>query len=256
MRGEKKQRGGGAKKKKWGEKAPARSGGQPVTFREEEMRKTLAIALLAAFAAPSLLNAADNTRFPPIPADKQTAKQKEFTKALTESPRSANGGGGNINNPPFKVYLRSPEFGIEAIKMSDYLRFDTGLENRLTELAIIIAARNWDNDYIWTAHYGAAVKGGLDPSVGADIAAGKRPSKMKEDEAIVYDLLTEIYRDRKVSDATFAQARAQYGERGIMDIIGLAAYYGNTAMALIVSNGTRPAGNEPKLQKLTQNFPK
>ena len=79
------------------------------------MRKTLAIALLAAFAAPSLLSAADNTRFPPIPVDKQTAKQKEFTKALTESPRSANGGGGNINNPPFKVYLRSPEFGIEEI---------------------------------------------------------------------------------------------------------------------------------------------
>jgi hypothetical protein len=41
-----------------------------------------------------------------------------------------------------------------------------------------------------------------------------------------------------------------------MDIIGLAAYYGNTAMALIVSNGTRPYANEPKLQKLTQNFPK
>ena len=220
------------------------------------MRKTLAIALVAAFAAPSLLSAADNTRFPPIPADQMTAKQKEFTKALTDSPRAANGGGGNINNPPFKVYLRSPEFGTYAIKMSDYLRFDTGLENRLTELAIILAARNWDNDYIWTAHYNAAVKGGLDPSVGADIAAGKRPTKMKEDEAIVYDLLTEIYRDKKVSDATFAKAKAKYGEKGIMDIIGLAAYYGNTAMALIVSNGTRPYGNEPKLQKLAQNFPK
>src|SRR5258706_13528872 len=169
-------------------------------------------------APPSLWRAGKNPGFPPIPADKQTAKEKEFIKALTDSPRSANGGGGNINNPPFKVYLRSPEFGIEAIKMSDYLRFDTGLADRLTELAIIIAARNWDNDYIWTAHYGAAVKGGLDPSVGADIAAGKRPSKMKEDEAIVYDLLTEIYRDRDISDATFAKARAKYGEKGITDI--------------------------------------
>jgi 4-carboxymuconolactone decarboxylase len=220
------------------------------------MKKIIAIALLAAFAAPGLVSAADNVRFPPIPADKQTAKQKEFVKALTDSPRSANGGGGNINNPPFKVYLRSPEFGIEAIKMSDYLRYDTGLENRITELAILIAARNWDSDYIWTAHYGPAVKGGLDPSVAADMAAGKRPTKMKEDEAIVYDLLTEIYRDRKVSDATFAKAVGKYGEKGIMDLIGLASYYGNTAMALIVSNGTRPAGNEPKLQKLAQAFPK
>ncbi len=96
-----------------------------------------------------------------------------FARSLrTDSPRAANGAGGQINNPPFKVYMRSPEFGIEAIQMSDYLRFGTGLDNRLTELAIILAARNWDNDYIWTPHYAAAVKAGVDPSVGADIAAG------------------------------------------------------------------------------------
>jgi 4-carboxymuconolactone decarboxylase len=120
----------------------------------------------------------------------------------------------------------------------------------------MMAARNWDNDYIWTPHYAAAVKAGVDPSVGADIAAGKRPTKMKDDETIVYDLLSEIYRDRKVSDATFAKAAGRYGEKGIMDIIGLASYYGNTAMAVIVANGTRPANpGEPKLQKLAQNFP-
>src|SRR5258705_10706185 len=49
---------------------------------------------------------------------------------------------------PFKVYLRSPEFGIEAIKMSNYLRWGTGLDARLSELAIIIAGRHWTSDYI------------------------------------------------------------------------------------------------------------
>jgi 4-carboxymuconolactone decarboxylase len=220
------------------------------------MKKTFVLALLMAIAAPNLLAAADNVRFPPIPADKLTDKQKEFIKMLGDSPRAANGTGGQTNNPPFKVYMRSPEFGIQAIRTSDYLRFGTGLDNRLTELAIILAARNWDNDYIWTPHYAAAVKAGVDPSVGADIAAGRRPTKMKDDEAIVYDLLTEIYRDRKVSDQTYAKAVGKYGEKGIMDIIGLASYYGNTAMAVIVSNGTRPSAGEPKLEKLTQNFPK
>ena len=86
------------------------------------------------------------------------------------------------------MYFASPEFGLEAIKMSNYLRWGTGLDARLSELAIIIAARHWTSDYIWHAHYPLAIKGGLDPSVGADIAAGRRPSKMKEDEAIIYDL--------------------------------------------------------------------
>jgi len=91
------------------------------------------------------------------------------------------------------------------------------------------------------------VKGGLDPS-SAPTSLRASVLQDEEDEAIVYDLLTEIYRDRKVERCDLCQGARKYGEKGIMDIIGLAAYYGNTAMALIVSNGTRPAGNEPKLQ--------
>jgi 4-carboxymuconolactone decarboxylase len=220
------------------------------------MNKVLKYAVMAsAILAPGLLAAADNARFPAIAPDAMTAKQKEFAKVLADSPR-AGGGGGNVTNPPFKVYLRSPDFGVEAIKMSDYLRFGTGLDNRLSELAIIIAARNWDNDYIWAAHYSAAVKGGLDPSVGADMAAGKRPTKLKDDEAIIYDLLTEIYRDHALSKATYDKTIAKYGEKGLVDIIGLASYYGFTAMALISADAERPLNGAPKLQRVAQAFPK
>src|SRR5216684_8612327 len=211
-------------------------------FSERPMKKFMTVGLLAAaFAIPGALIAAETQRFAPVDPKAYSPAQQEFAKLMTVGPRA-----GTITNAPFKVYFASPEFGLVAIKMSNYLRWGTGLDARLSELAIIIAGRHWTSDYIWHAHYPLAVKGGLDPSVGADIAAGKRPTKMKEDETIIYDLLTEIYRDRKVSDATFAKGVAKYGEKGIMDIIGLAAYYGNTAMALIVSNGTRPAGNEPK----------
>jgi 4-carboxymuconolactone decarboxylase len=220
--------------------------------KEDDMKKYFGLALLgAALLAPGLLAAADNGRFPSIAPDQYTAKQKEFAKVLADSPRA-----GNVANPPFKVYFRSPEFAVEAIKMSDYLRYGTGLESRLSELAIIIAARNWDNDYIWSAHYGAAVKGGLDPSVGADMAAGKRPAKMKDDEAIIYDLLTEIYRDHRLSDATYAKTVAKYGEKGLVDLIGLASYYGFTAMALISTDAERPLNGAPKLQRVAQAFPK
>jgi 4-carboxymuconolactone decarboxylase len=216
------------------------------------MKKLLGIALLAsAFIIPGALVAADNVRFAPIAPDKFTAQQKEFAKLMNEGPRN-----GNLTNAPFKVYFASPEFGLEAIKMSNYLRWGTGLDARLSELAIIIAARHWTSDYIWHAHYPLAVKGGLDPSVGADIAAGKRPSKMKEDETIIYDLLTEIYRDHDISDATYAKARAKYGEKGITDIQALASYYGVTAMALITAREKTAPGDEPKLQRLAQAFPK
>jgi 4-carboxymuconolactone decarboxylase len=78
---------------------------------------------------------------------------------------------------------------------------------------------------------------------------------MKEDEAIIYDLLTEIYRDHDISDATYARARAKYGEKGITDIQALASYYGVTAMALITAREKTAPGDEPRLQRLAQVFP-
>ena len=216
------------------------------------MKELLSIALLAfLFVLPGPLLAQENARFPTISPDKFSVKQQEFAKLLTSSPRN-----GNVNNPPFKVYFRSPEFGLEAIRMSDYLRWGTGMEPRLVELTILISARNWGSDYIWHAHYPPAVKGGLDPTVAADMAAGRKPTKLKADEAIIYNLLSEIYRDHRVSDPTYNSALTKYGEKGITDIIGLASYYGITAMALITANAPTAPGDEPKLQTVAPVFPK
>ena len=140
--------------------------------------------------------------------------------------------------------------------MSDYLRWGTSLEPRLIEFTILIAARQWSSSYIWHAHYPAAVKAGLDPKIPAAMAAGRRPEGMKADEAIIYDLITQIYRDKSVSDASFSAATAKYGEKSVTDIIGLASYYGITAMALIAANAPTAPGDEPKLQAVAQIFPK
>ena len=217
------------------------------------MKNILKIALLAAVLTVPTAMAAQNgaVRFAPIDPGKYTAQQKQFAELMTKGPRN-----GNITNAPFKVYFASPEFGLNAIQMSNYLRWGTGMDARLSELAIIISARNWGSGYIWHAHYPLAVKGGLDPKIGAAIAAGQRPTGMKEDEEIIYNLLTEIYRDHDISEATYARAKAKFGEKGIADIQGLAAYYGVTAMALITAKATFPAGDEPKLVALAQAFPK
>ncbi len=222
------------------------------------MKHLLKIGVIAAAIALPQFSTAQtpmqygSPRYPVIDPATFTPEQKRFADEMMKPPRN-----GNANNPgPFRVYFRSPEFGLNAIEMSDYLRWGTGLEDRLTELAIIIAARNWNSAYIWRAHYPAAVKGGLDPSVGADIAAGRRPTKMKADEALIYDFLTQMYRDKEISDATFNAMKAKFGEKGVTNIMGLAGYYGITAMALITAKQPVPPGDEPKLAQLTQVFPR
>ena len=79
---------------------------------------------------------------------------------------------------------------------------------------------------------------------------------MKAGEALICDLLTQIYRDKEISDATFNAVKAKFGKKGATDIVGLASYYGITAMALITAKQPTPPGDEPKLEALVQVFPR
>ena len=95
-----------------------------------------------------------------------------------------------------------------------------------------------------------AVRGGLDPSVGADIAAGKRPTKMKEDETSLYNYATEMYRDKAVADATYAAAVKAFGEKGVVDLVGVTGYYQLVSALLNVDRYPLPAGAKPELTAL------
>ncbi len=75
---------------------------------------------------------------------------------------------------------------------------------------------------------------------------------MKEDEAALYDFCTQVYRDKDVSDAAFAAVRDKFGERGIMDLIGIIGYYDIASMALIVQRATGKPVGEPALVPLTR----
>jgi 4-carboxymuconolactone decarboxylase len=207
-----------------------------------------AITLAALFAMPYSGRAEDLTRFAPLKAEEVTPAQKAWADMIAPAPRNA-----KITNPPYRAYVRDPDLAPKLSALSDYLRWNTSLPPRLSELAILITARHWTVQYEWFAHYPLAIKGGLDPKILADIAAGKRPDNMKDDEAALYDLTTALYRDRKVSDPVYKAALDKFGERGIMDIIGIAGYYDLVSMTLITMQAEAPPNTTvPPLQVLSK----
>jgi 4-carboxymuconolactone decarboxylase len=210
--------------------------------------KHLLTTALAAAALALPFTAAAQDRYPELRMDQLTPAQKAYVESLQKPPRNNTTA---LKNPPFKVYMRSPELASKLEAMSDYVRWGTGQPPRLTELAIMITARQWSSQWIWRGHYRAAVKDGLDPSVGADIAAGKRPTKMKEDETILYNYATEMYRDKAVSDATFAAAVKAFGEKGLIDLVATMGYYDTVAMTLITAKAVAPKEEDvPQLAAL------
>jgi 4-carboxymuconolactone decarboxylase len=200
-------------------------------------------------AVASLLSIAAHAdeRFSELRLDQLTPEQQQMAVMLKTPPRNS-----ELNGGPFNAYARSPGLGLLLLHVSDYVRFNSSLVPRLSEFAIMIAARQWSQPYEWRAHYPLAIKGGLDRQILVDLGAGRRPQSMKDDETALYDFCTELYRDKNISDAAFKTALSRFGERGIMDLIGIIGYYDIASMALIVQKTTAKPVEEAPLLSLTR----
>lgn len=185
---------------------------------------------------------ATNDRLPPIAAEKLTVEQQLATREFAA-------GRGHGVSGPFAVMLRSPEVMLRAKAMGDYLRFRNVLPKRVSEMVILMTAREWTQQYEWAYHRGIALKEGLAAATVEAIAEGRRPEDMLEDEAAAYDFSIELHRRRSVSDATYARALGQFGEQGIIDLIGVNGYYSFLAMMMNVARSVVDIPDVPPLKR-------
>ena len=176
-------------------------------------------------------------RMAEIPLDKMTPAQRAVADAIMSGPRGGLRG-------PFNTWLRSPELADRLQKVGEYLRFNTSLDKRVNEMAILLTAQFWGAQYEWYAHAPLALKAGLDPAIVAAIGAGRKPENMKDDEAIVWDFTTQLRRDHAVDDATYTRAVAKFGEQGITDLIAVNGYYDVVSMTLNIARVAPPAGEQ------------
>jgi len=143
---------------------------------------------------------------------------------------------------PFEPMLHSPDLMTRASDMGLYLRYGSAIGLRLSEFVILLIARAWSQDFEWSVHAPIAAEQGIAPYTIAAIADGRRPDNLTADEAILYEFVGELLATRRVSDATYAQARARFGEKGVVDIVGIAGYYSMLAMVLNVARTPVPDG--------------
>jgi 4-carboxymuconolactone decarboxylase len=174
-------------------------------------------------------------RMSEIPLDKMTPAQRTVADTIMSGPRKGMSG-------PFNAWLRSPELADRLQKVGEYVRFNTSLDKRLNEMAIIMTAQYWGSQYEWYAHAPLAIKAGLDPEIVAALGAGRKPEKMKDDEAIVWEFTTQLRQNHEVDDALYGKAVEKFGENGVMDLVAVNGYYDVVSMTLNVAHVAPPAG--------------
>jgi 4-carboxymuconolactone decarboxylase len=182
-------------------------------------------------------------RFKPLTYDEMNPAQKKMIDNLLAGPRGGAEG-------PFNVLLRSPEMGDLAGTFGAATRFNTSIPRKLNELAIILVGRHWTSQFEWAAHHRAALQAGLSPAICDAIAEGKRPPSMAKDEEVVYNFVTELLNTTQMSDATFNATKAMFGERGIVDLVGVMGWYHTVSMLLNVDQYPLPDGQKPELKLL------
>jgi 4-carboxymuconolactone decarboxylase len=191
-------------------------------------------------------------RFAQIPVESLTPDQRKMYDAIRSGAR-AKLANSSASKPgplggPFNVWLRSPGIGNWVQNLGEEIRFRSSLPAKLNEMAIMITARFWSCQYEWHAHCKLALDAELDPALAQDIAEGRRPAKMGEDETIVYDFSTQLHEQHGVSDDNYKRVLERFGERGVFDLIAVNGFYSLVAMCLNVDRTPLPEGVAPPLK--------
>jgi 4-carboxymuconolactone decarboxylase len=185
-------------------------------------------------------------RMPRIPEDQLTDEQREAIEAFRAKRGQEPGG-------PFIPLTRSPAVLHAATHLGAYLRYESDLPTQMSELAIIITARRWSQNYEWLAHRKIAEKAGLPPAVADAIRDGRRPTDLNDDQQTVYDFCTEVHSNGQVSDETYALAKDRFGEKGVIDLATICGYYSLLAIVMNVARTPLPDGVEGELKPFNKS---
>src|ERR1022692_175344 len=171
-------------------------------------------------------------RMPPLTDEAMTDEQRLCAREIATGPRGGMYG-------PFVPLLRSPELAAHAQRMGEYLRYRSAI-GTLSELAILVVARAWSQPVEWAIHAPIALRAGVAAETIAAIAANAKPKGLPDDQQIVYDFCSELCTEKAVSDATYARTSARFGEKGIIDLVGINGYYTLLAMVMNVARTPTP----------------
>jgi 4-carboxymuconolactone decarboxylase len=193
------------------------------------------------------------SRLDPLRPDQLDDDQRSLYGEITGSRRTtAPGRVGTLAHDdgslvgPFDAFLRSPLIGSRLAALGEALRFDSGLDPRLLELAVLVQARHTTAQFEWFAHARLARAAGLGEDVIAAIAARSEPDLADDpDGALVYRFASQLVGAHRVDDDTYRAAVARLGEPAVFELVVLIGYYGTISAVLNTFEVPLPAGVDP-----------
>jgi 4-carboxymuconolactone decarboxylase len=147
----------------------------------------------------------------------------------------------------FHHLLYSPELAERYVHLTNFFREASVLSLRMREFATLVAARQWDSQYIWAAHEAAAERAGVAAGVINAIKNRVAPKGLDEADGAVFHYVQELLGRRRIADGTFEALAALLGPRGVVELTVLVGYYTMQAHTLAAFEIAIPEGGGPRL---------
>lgn len=200
----------------------------------------LTVMIDAQSRPPADIHPQSLSRVPPVQRADLDAEGQRIYDALA--------GAGKTLAPtgPSAVTMHSPKAAEPIYALNQYLR-KTVAGSRYFEVAALVAAREFDQQYEWSAHEPAALRAGVEQSVIDAIKFNRALTGVPEKDATLIRLGRAIFRDHTVSSALWAQMEKLFGRQGAIEVTMVMADYAMVGFVLTAVDQQLPADRKPLL---------
>jgi 4-carboxymuconolactone decarboxylase len=215
------------------------------------MRAVVSILMVTSFAA--VLGA--QTAGLPADIDRESFSRLPLVKRADLDPDGqriydmlAGGPGKTVGaTGPAAISLYSPKVA-EAIQMlNQYLRFHGVLKARDFEVAILVVAREYDQQYEWSGHEMGARAAKVPDAVIDAIKHNKEAAGFSDQDTLLITFTRQLLHQHKLDSDLYAKAVATFGKQGTLELATIIGDYAMAAMMLNATDQHLPPGREPLL---------
>lgn len=156
---------------------------------------------------------------------------------------------------PFNAMLYAPPVGDALQQLGAAVRYRTQLSDRERELAILLVAAHHASRFETYAHTALARRAGFDEGELRALNSAALPPTLRGRETATGEFVLAALNAGDVGDDLYQRARAELGERGLVELVTLIGYYAALALQMRIfraeelpesaEDGTTRAGNEP-----------
>ena len=188
---------------------------------------------------PPDVNPVSLTRLPPLKRDDLNDEGKAiYDKIVGTGPAPTTG--------PVALSLYSPKIALVFNDLNGFLRYNGDLSPRHTEVAIVAATWEIQQQYEYSAHEPAALRFGAPQAVIDTIKFNREPVGLSPEETTIIKLSRAIMRDHKVSSELYAEAVKLFGRKGLVELVTVMGDYVMVGMVMTTIDQHLPE-NRPAL---------